>query len=387
MKMNIAQASAPSERSDWTLVALVFVTGLFAAAQFGKISLTLAPLAELYGTDIAGVSFFVSLVGFLGIFLGVISGAVVARAGPTRVFIWSAGIAAIISILQALLPPFAGMIVLRLLEGLTHLGIVVAGPTLMAAVTNDRDRPIAMSLWAMFFGASFAAVALVVPPLMQAGGVGLVFSAHGLGFAVICAVLIWRLPVVSATPGKIAFWGTHVAIYSSPPVMAPALAFGAYTFIYLAIITFFPVTLERPELFQIIPLISLVATFTTGWVARRVAPYTLAAVGYVWIILAGLVVWSGAGWMIYLLAFGLGIVPAACFAAIPSLNPSASDRSRAAGALSQMGNIGTTLGTPVFAFTMLSAGMSGLWVVIMGACAVGLGLIYWMTAKIVAPQN
>jgi predicted MFS family arabinose efflux permease len=140
-------------------------------------------------------------------------------------------------------------------------------------------------------------------------------------------------------------------------------------------------------LFQIIPLISLVATFTTGWVARRVAPYTLAAVGYVWIILAGLAVWSGAGWMIYLLAFGLGIVPAACFAAIPSLNPSASDRSRAAGALSQMGNIGTTLGTPVFAFTMLSAGMSGLWVVIMGACAIGLGLIYWMTAKIVAPQN
>jgi MFS family permease len=183
----------------------VFVTGLFAAAQFGKISLTLAPLAELYGTDIAGVSFFVSLVGFLGIFLGVISGAVVARAGPTRVFIWSAGIAAIISILQALLPPFAGMIVLRLLEGLTHLGIVVAGPTLMAAVTNDRDRPIAMSLWAMFFGASFAAVALVVPPLMQAGGVGLVFAAHGLGFAVICAVLIWRLPLFPQHQVKLRF--------------------------------------------------------------------------------------------------------------------------------------------------------------------------------------
>ena len=43
----------------------------------------------------------------------------------------------------------------------------------------------------------------------------------------------------------------------------------------------------------------------------------------------------------------LGLVQGASFAAIPALNPEPGARAQAAGAIAQLGNVGTTLGTPL----------------------------------------
>ena len=61
--------------------------------------------------------------------------------------------------------------------------------------------------------------------------------------------------------------------------------------------------------------------------------------------------WVGAVTLVLLAAFALagamGIVQGASFAAIPQLNHSAEDRARASGAVAQLGNLGTTTGTPL----------------------------------------
>jgi lysozyme family protein len=74
------------------------------------------------------------------------------------------------------------------------------------------------------------------------------------------------------------------------------------------------------------------------------------------------------------LSAALGIVQGASFASIPELNVTAEDRARAAGAVAQLGNLGTTTGTPVLAALLASAGPPGLALAATALCAFGIGL-------------
>lgn len=63
------------ERTRWGLIALIFFGGLLAAAQFGKISLTLPQMAQTFDRPVAAVAFLVSLVGMIGLVFGAMAGA------------------------------------------------------------------------------------------------------------------------------------------------------------------------------------------------------------------------------------------------------------------------------------------------------------------------
>ena len=74
------------------------------------------------------------------------------------------------------------------------------------------------------------------------------------------------------------------------------------------------------------------------------------------------------------LAASLGIVQGASFAAIPQLNTTANDRARAAGAIAQLGNLGTTTGTPLLTLLMAQVGVTGLAVFLAGFSALGIAI-------------
>jgi DHA1 family inner membrane transport protein len=79
-----------------------------------------------------------------------------------------------------------------------------------------------------------------------------------------------------------------------------------------------------------------------------------------------------------LAAFGvagaLGLVQSASFAAIPQLNPDPAARARAAGAIAQLGNVGTTLGTPVLVWLIAQAGVTGLAIFLAAFGCVGIAV-------------
>ena len=64
--------------------------------------------------------------------------------------------------------------------------------------------------------------------------------------------------------------------------------------------------------------------------------------------------------LVLLLAAALGIVQGASFAAIPQLNAGEGERSLAAGAVAQLGNLGTTTGTPLLAALIAGFGAAGV---------------------------
>ncbi|MEL6587405.1 MAG: MFS transporter, partial [Pseudomonadota bacterium] len=181
-------------RSRWSFIIAVFVGGLLAAAQFGKIALTLPEVAAAFGRTIPEVSLLVSLVGVMGLMLGVVAGALAAGLGAGRTYLLGLVLGAALSLLQALMPPFAIFASLRVLEGIAHLALVVAGPPLMAAAASDRARPFVMGLWAVFFGASLVISAQLFPPLLRVGGLPLIFASHGAALALLAAILWPMVP-------------------------------------------------------------------------------------------------------------------------------------------------------------------------------------------------
>ena len=105
--------------------------------QFAKMSLIFPQLEVFYGGQgSAWLGFLVSLISFLGIVLGLVAGLIVARTGFRRVLIASLVAGAVVSVTQAFLPPLSVMLAVRLLEGASHLAIVVAAPTLIAQITT-----------------------------------------------------------------------------------------------------------------------------------------------------------------------------------------------------------------------------------------------------------
>ena len=137
------------------LVFLLWLAGLGAAAQFAKIAVPFADFRTLYPNVGPGFAWLLSMISVVGIFLGLTAGVLAAKFGYVKLLISGLVLGAVMSFWQALLPSFPAMLVSRLIEGFSHLSIVVVAPTLIAQISSDRFRGMAMTLWSTFFGVSF----------------------------------------------------------------------------------------------------------------------------------------------------------------------------------------------------------------------------------------
>ena len=365
------------------LVVLLWCAGLGAAAQFGKISILYETLRASYGGNgEVALGLVVSIVGMVGLIFGTTAGLLVARIGPRRAIVTALVAGAAMSALQALLPAYPLMLASRVIEGASHLAIVVVGPTMIAALAPEARRPLAMTLWSSFFGVTYTALALIGP---HATPVGL-FLGHAVYMAALAAILALALPPDPRLPpaplGNLL--KQHVEIYASSRLAAPAMGFCCYTFLYVAILTLLPP--ETPATHRALiaagmPLASIVVSLTLGVrLLGRMSAVRLVQWGYAAAVPGFLLLWAlwgnGTGMLLagFWLSAALGIVQGASFASIPELNVTAEDRARAAGAVAQLGNLGTTTGTPVLAALLASAGPPGLALAATALCAFGIGL-------------
>jgi MFS family permease len=311
----------------------------------------------------------------MGILFGVLAGGITASVGPRRAILVALGISAAAGVAQGLLPAFPILMALRVVEGAGHLLLVVAVPTLMAALATERDRAMVMGLWATFFGVGFTLAALVIGE----AGPGAVFVIHG-GLAAGLGLILWvMLPRgVTAERRALPRLSDHLAIYATPRLFAPGLGHGLYALLFLAMVTYLPGALDADWLAPILPIAGLSGSLLTGPLALRVPPARLVSGGFVVLgILFAVTALAGpVAPFVAIVAMALsGIVAGAGFAAVPWLNPTNSDRALANGALAQMGNMGTFAGTPLVAALGLAAALP-LAVVICVAGAVATALAY-----------
>lgn len=355
------------------IVAAIWAAGLGAAAQFGKIAVLFDALTLAYpDRGSVGLGLMVSIVGLVGLVFGTTAGLVVARVGLKRAMVAALVLGAVLSAVQAMGLSWLPMMASRAVEGVSHLAIVVVGPAAMAAAASDRFQPLAMTLWSSFFGVAFAVLPLVAPPILAAGGVPAFFGLHALwmaGCALVLALILPSDPAVAAAGGGGSLLGQHVEIYASPRVAAPAMGFVCYTITYVAVLTLLPPMMPeaaRTLVASGMPLVSIAVSLTLGvWLLGRMTAVALVQAGFAAAAVAAVLVpvFWGQGAAVaaaLLLAAALGIVQGASFAAIPQLNPLPADRMRAAGAVAQLGNLGTTTGTPLLAMILAGIGPAGI---------------------------
>lgn len=369
----MTQSQDEQQKTPWGLVLLIWAAGLCAAGQFAKFSVAFSYVQQVYPDAGAATGFLVSLLSFMGIALGLFAGLVVSRIGFRNILVGSLLLGAVMSLLQIMLPPLSIMLFTRVIEGMSHLGIVVAGPTLMAQLAAPKNRPMVMTLWGTFFGVSFALFAFLGLPLLPQIGLQGLFLAHGLAMIVLAAVLFWRLPTLIKTVPDVSLpsWGEvmrlHKQIYASPYMAAPALGWLFYTLTFVAALTLLP-SFAAPDaqgfVAGALPLASMVSSMTLGlFLLRWMSAVRVLQIGFVLAAIM-IIAWGftpGDTTISILFFCGLGLVQGASFASVPELNHDAIAQARTNGAMAQMGNLGNTIGTPIL---LGAIALGGTWALV-----------------------
>jgi MFS transporter, AAHS family, 3-hydroxyphenylpropionic acid transporter len=389
------------QRTNWLKIAILWTAGIAAAMQFAKFSVAFDALTMFYGADPALVGLALSIVGMIGLVFGVSAGVLSGHIGYARVLVAGLIIGAVSSAIQALLPPLPIMIASRIIEGMSHLGIVVTAPTMMASFSSEGHRSIIMGLWGTFFGVAFALMASLGVPIIAQHGAGGLFLAHGLLMAGLaaCAMVVFKRPDISnavepATllkPQLTRFIRENLKVYSNARTAMPGLIFFFHTSMFIALLTFLPRLTSDPSvtafLLVVLPLLGITGAFCAGVMAQYLlSPVSLAIIAYGavgavvvvvhWTIITGADFVSAS----MVLVFVAGIVPGAVFAMIPFLSRHPSEQALANGAVVQMGNIGSTIGPPVFAAIISASGSFGLMLAVITLCICGIGVALFAAA-------
>ena len=379
-------------RTPFGLVILIWFAGLGAAGQYGKISVVFDQLPDIYPNAGAALGFVVSLVGFVGIVFGVAAGLLVSRIGYRSALIWALWAGAGLSALQAFLPPLWLFLALRGLEGASHLAIVVAAPTLIAQLSAPRHRGLTLTLWSTFFGVAYTALVWLGLPLVARFGLPALFLAHALwmaGLAVVLTRVLRQLPLEHGD-GSLMLRGVlrdHVVIYRSPSISAPAIGWLFYTFCFLALLTLIPPYLppeSRALVLGAMPLVSIAVSMTLGvFLLRYMSTVAEVLLGFGLTVFCLIWLWFAPGTPLACLALAaaLGLIQGASFASVPQLNPAAREQAQANGAMAQMGNVGNTLGTPVFVAVLSIAGYWGMIGLAAAVFTLGAAMHIWMAAR------
>jgi predicted MFS family arabinose efflux permease len=365
------------------LILLLWGAGLGAAGQYAKVSVIFDQLSTVYPEAGAALAFAVSLVGFIGIVFGVVAGLLVARIRYRRALLWALWLGAAVSGLQSFLPSFEWFLVLRGVEGLSHLMMVVAAPTLIAQLSAPQHRGLTLTLWGTFFGVAFAVLAWAGLPLVANYGIGSLFMAHSVYMAVFAVVLTFSLQALPSTETfpKLSVTGIlrdHVAIYRSPRISAAGLGWLFYTFCFVSVLTVLPPFLdpsERAFVTGAMPLASIASSMTIGvWALRRISAVSVVICGFGFSMVC--MIWLGIdpanAYACIALAAALGLIQGASFAAVPQLNHTAETQVQANGAMAQMGNVGNTIGTPIMVVGLAGFGYMALPVFVGVALLMGL---------------
>ncbi len=380
-------------RTPIGLIFVLWLAGLCAAGQFAKISLVFPELQAIYPGHGTAAGLLVTLISFMGVVLGLFTGMIVARFGFRKPLIAAMLLGAALSAFQATLPPFPLMLASRFVEGLSHLLIVVAAPTLIAWISSDRIRPMTMTLWGTFFGVAFALVGFFGLPLVNAFGLPSLFIAHAIAMLIIATALFSMLPRSEVQTGAMTgislseVIARHAETYRSPHMAAPALGWLFYTLGFVSLLTVLPGLLppdQRSFAASTMPLAGIAISLTFGvLLLRYVSAIQVVKLGFLLSAACMLLMWyfNDSGWPAITLFAVLGLVQGATFAAVPQLNQDPRRQAYANGAMAQMGNLGNLSGTVILLWLLQQFGQTGL-IIFGAACYVsGLTIHLWLHHK------
>jgi MFS family permease len=357
----------------WHLVLILWVSGILAAMQFSKVSFAFQALQTHYAASASTMGWILSTVGMVGLVFGAVAGLCAPAIGYRRLLLVGMGLGALLALMQSLMPPLLVLWFTRLLEGVSQLAVVVAAPTLIIQYTEPRHRSITMGLWSTFVSVAFVLTSAGGGWLLQRFHLAGLLLAHSVGMAVMF-LLVWvTVPEDHASRPPWPAWSKlpslHFQLYGHWSTALPGLCFFCYTCCTIAMFTFLPQYAGQSSqwLAPVLPMLTIVGTFSAGWLAKSLMkPDRLVRLAFGGVALAGLYLgfslMTGGNLVAaaIMLMFMLGVAAGSSFALVPYLNDTTMAQARATGAVAQLGNLGSTLGTPLVTVCISLMGRPGL---------------------------
>jgi MFS family permease len=313
----------------WPAILAIVVAGIAAAAQIGKVPAAMTTIAAEFGLSLAAAAL---LAGLGGLAIGLAA----ARIGARRGLLAGLSLAA----LAAAIAPLAGsappLFAIRIAEGAGFLLVVVSAPSLVAALAGETDRPAAMGLWGGFMPGGIALGLLTAPVVEQAGWrlAWLLCAALLVAALLLCWRLIPPMPA-SAPGGRPTLRSQRRTLVAARRPLRVAATFAAYNVLYFGIAAFLPAYLESLGVgtgaaggaAALAALANLAGNLSAAALMRRgVAPERLVTLGAATMAVLAAAVFvlpvASAAMTLALLACATGgLVPASCFALVPSSVP------------------------------------------------------------------
>lgn len=374
-------------------ILLLWLAGLAAATQFAKIGVPFDDFRAMFPTAGARIGWLLSLVSLIGAIFGMIAAIAVTGFGLRRSLLAAMVLGGAISLLQAPMGTLAPLLVSRVIEGASHLVIVIAAPTLIAQLSPLRMRSFFMTLWATFFGVAYALMAWLGMDFIATHGMAALFRLHGAAMLVLAALLWLILPPEGRAAAPLTLPAPRMVMLTqwralrSPFIAAPAFGWLFYTLTFVSLLAILPglVPADRRDFVTgTLPLVSIFASLgLVPMLLGRLAPTTVVMLGFAGAALgaAGLFVTTDPTWAAGGIFFGLGLVQGASFAAVPALNHSAADRALSNGLMAQTGNLGNLLGTPLLLVVQGQAGQRGLVATILCGYLTAIICHLWMARR------
>ncbi len=234
----------------------------------------------------------------------------------------------------------------------------------MILLSSEEHQSIVMGLWSTFFGIAFSVTAWAGKPIIELYSVSGFFLIHAILLFVIFLILFFsirKLDVPRNKNNKISFLTAHIKVYSNWRTLSPGVLFFFHTFMYIALFTFLPRLSQNENtkdlLLVVLPLISIIGTMIAGIISQYfVSPSKLSVVAYIsLLILIFVIKLSFNNNMLFVAASMVlilfsGIIQGLVFSLIPNISRTIEDQTNANGAVAQMGNLGSTLGSPIFSY-------------------------------------
>ena len=356
------------DRTRWGAVFALILAGVIVALQIGKAAIALPALQRELALTLALASWIVGAYGLLGALGGLPAGIMSSlfRAKPTELAgLATAGIG---SIAGAWADSGALLIATRVLEGCGFLAVTLAIPRLLRMVAAPKDFNIVLPLFGSYLPLGSLTMMLAGPLLLSFGWQTL-WIVNGV-IALLWLPVIWCIRIDEAAAGApaAALMPNMRAVFSTPGPILLALAFGTYTFQYMALAGLLPTLLvDRLGL-------SIAAAGTIGAIA--VAANALGNMSAGALLRLGMPTWAiAAGAFTFLGAAGFGIfseampvagvaalaslslaltgmIPGSIYAAAPRFAPSSAALAIALGLINQVTNLGNLTGPAALAFVV-----------------------------------
>ncbi|WP_171013617.1 MFS transporter, partial [Chitinivorax sp. B] len=175
----MTQAELAPTRTRWGIILLLWWCGIGSAMQFAKVSVGFDALGTQYQLSLPQTGWLLSMIGIVGLIFGATAGVMVRQWDYRNSLLLALAVGGLLSLGQAMLPPLSILMLSRVIEGISHLVLVIVAPILMHVFSAPQHRAIAMGLWGTFFGVAYSLASLFAAPVLAHYGVQGLLLGHG----------------------------------------------------------------------------------------------------------------------------------------------------------------------------------------------------------------